>query len=109
MQNRRKGTQAKIEKKTRSFWLGLLLFVNIALLLSLFFGEMGVLNARHLKQVHASLRSEVDDIQHKNETLRHEKNALQSDMGAIERLARKELGFVKQGELVYQFFDENGS
>ena len=37
-----------------------------------------------------------------NERLRHEVNALRHDLGAVERVAREELGLVKPGEVVFQ-------
>jgi len=104
MKNRRRETSFRIEKK-QGFWLGLALLLNIAFLLSLFFGEMGLVNASRLKKVHTELQGEVESLRSSNARLRQEIEALQQDPSVIEHLAREALGLVKEGELVYQFFD----
>jgi cell division protein FtsB len=52
--------------------------------------ELGDLKARN--QVTAA----------ENERLREEVHALRHDLGAVERVAREELGLVKPGEVVFQ-------
>ena len=46
------------------------------------------------------LRAHNEDLRAENERLAREAEALRSDMGAIERVARAELGWVRPGESV---------
>jgi cell division protein FtsB len=57
-----------------------------------------------------ALRSELSEVQRQNERtreevrhLQHEVRALRADERAIERIARDELGMVREGEIVFQF------
>jgi len=59
------------------------------------------------------LRRELDDltarnraVAEENERLRAEVHGLRYDLGAIERVAREELGLVKQDEVVFQIEEE---
>lgn len=56
------------------------------------------------------LRAELDEVRTENERLRNEVrtlerqvSALKRDPAAIERIARDELGMVRDGEIVFQF------
>ncbi len=82
--------------------------VTVLLLVSVmtfftFFGEKG------LVQVYR-LRGELKEIERANMELRQENEGLRAEIGNlrtnkkyIEELARRELGLVKKGEIVYQF------
>ena len=48
----------------------------------------------------ASLRARNDDLRAENERLAREADGLRSDLGAVERVARAELGWVRPGEIV---------
>ena len=105
MKNRRKGARVKVERQKRGVLIGFALFINLALLLSLFFGEMGFLNAVQLKETHARVAGEVSSLQKENAGLLRQLESLQNDSKTIERLARERLGLVKEGEVVYEFFE----
>jgi cell division protein FtsB len=67
------------------------------------FGERGVIQLIQLGHQKAELNAELAAAEQKNSTLREEIDALRSDRGYIERIARTELGMVREDELVFQF------
>lgn len=83
----------------------LALFINGYLLLSFLFGEMGMLNSLKLKRTRAQLRQEIGSIRRNNETLADRVKALRGDPDTIESIARSQLGLVREGELVYEFYE----
>jgi cell division protein FtsB len=86
----------------------------LAAALALCFGFLPyqVYGGEGLGRLH-QLRRELDDLTarnramaEENERLRAEVHGLRYDLGAIERVAREELGLVKQDELVFQIEEE---
>ena len=69
------------------------------------FGERGILHMLKLSSQKASLVEEITRHEVQNEALRREIDALKNDRGYIERVARTELGMVRDDELVFQFSD----
>ncbi|MCX8118189.1 MAG: septum formation initiator family protein [Desulfobacterota bacterium] len=68
-----------------------------------FFGEKGLLHLIRLKKELARIREMNLKLSEENEKLKEEIRRLRNDKGYIEEVARKELGLVKEGELLYQF------
>ena len=68
-----------------------------------FWGDRGILFLLKMTQQKAALIHELDQVDNQNDTLRHEIAALRSDRRHIERVARTELGMVRDDELVFQF------
>jgi cell division protein FtsB len=93
------------ETGATSVWLlpfGLLVFTVVAV-------PLHILDAQGLPRYRA-LRGELARIEQSNERLRGELrdlkrdvDSLKSDARAVERIARDELGMVRDGELVFQF------
>lgn len=50
-------------------------------------------------------QEEIVSLEHANTALREEIHRLESDPFALEELARDRLGYVKEGETVYQFVE----
>ncbi len=105
MANRRKIPNETAEKNKWRAVIALGLSLNVYLLFSFFFGEMGLINAAKIKRNYTQVALEVSALQDENAAISHRIEALQNDMGTIERLARKRLGLVKAGELVYEFIE----
>jgi cell division protein FtsB len=82
----------------------ILIILGVAL-----FGEKGILRAlqanRHKAQLEAELRHQDEIIR----DLKKEIEALRSDREYLEGIARRELGMVKEDELVYQFPKQSAS
>lgn len=107
MENRSKGSADLSRRNRRRLFLGTALFASGYLLLSFLFGQMGTLNALKLKRTHAQIREEIVFLKRENEGLTGKIEALKSDPLYIENLARTQLGLVKEGELIYEFYDSN--
>lgn len=70
-----------------------------------FFGDRGILHMLKLSGQKASLEQKLADAESQNEKLRVEIASLRNDRRYIERVARTELGMVRDDELVFQFTD----
>lgn len=82
------------------WWVVLILVALIAMAL---FGDKGVLRALQANREKLELEAQVKALETSNAELRREIEALRNDRRTIENLARKELGMVRDGELIYQF------
>ena len=71
------------------------------------FGDRGILHMLKLSGQKATLSQKLAEFETHNEGLRVEITALRSDRNYIERIARTELGMVRDDELVFQFTDSN--
>jgi cell division protein FtsB len=93
---------AGVPESPRRFplWASLLLLLVLAAAL---FGERGILRGVQANREKAALQAELQRIEGVNAELRKEIEALRSDRRYIEGVARRELGLVKEDELVYQF------
>lgn len=84
----------------------LLLLVLIPLLILgilTFFGEKGMLHLLRLQKELVRIKEKNMKLEEENQKLREEVKRLQTDKRYIEEIARKELGMVKEGEIIYQF------
>jgi cell division protein FtsB len=68
-----------------------------------FFGDKGLLKVYRLRRELKEIQRANMELQQENERLRAEINNLRTNKKYIEELARRELGLVKKGEIVYQF------
>jgi cell division protein FtsB len=64
--------------------------------------DRGFLAMWRMQYVTVQLAQDVQKIESENRNLLHEAQSLRSDMRAIERIAREELGLVRPGELVFE-------
>jgi len=84
----------------------ILLLILIALLilgLFTFFGEKGIFHLFRLQKELARINEINLKLDEENQNLREEVKRLKSDKRYIEEIARKELGMVKENEIIYQF------
>lgn len=85
---------------------GLLLFVLfffVVVGLLAFFGDKGVVHLLRLKRELARIQERTQKIEEENRKLREEARRLREERRYIEEIARRELGMVKEDEIVYQF------
>jgi len=73
-----------------------------------FFGEKGIFNLLRLQKEVVRIKEKNSKLEEENRQLKEEVKRLQSDKRYIEAIARKELGMVKEGEIIYQFEDKKG-
>ena len=68
-----------------------------------FLGDRGILHMLKLSGQKADLLNKIAEVETENKALRNEIESLRSDPRYIERVARTELGMVRDDELVFQF------
>lgn len=86
--------------------IGRLLFgIFIIMMFLTIFGNKGFMDYRVLKEKQAALEETNECIISENEELKREIMLLKTDLRYIESVARRELGMVKKGDIVYQFID----
>ncbi|MEZ4598461.1 MAG: septum formation initiator family protein [Syntrophotaleaceae bacterium] len=76
----------------------ILIILGVAL-----FGEKGILRALQASRHKSELETELQRQEELIRGLKKEVEALRSDREFLEGIARRELGMVKEDELVYQF------
>ncbi len=89
-----------------------LLFVFVFLLILgifTFFGEKGIFSLLRIQKEVARIKEKNVKLEEENQRLREEVKRLQTDKRYIEEIARKELGMVKEGEIIYQFDDKKNN
>lgn len=75
----------------------------IVLVFFTFFGDKGVLHLFRLQEELARIKESNLKMEEENRRLKEEVRRLQVEKRYIEEIARKELGMVKEGEIIYQF------
>ena len=83
----------------------LLLGIFTIMVLLTIFGNKGFMDYNTLKEKQAALEETNECIISENEELKREITLLKTDLRYIESVARRELGMVKKGDIVYQFID----
>jgi cell division protein FtsL len=82
----------------------LLILISLLILgLFTFFGEKGIFHLFSLQKELARIKGINLKLNEENQNLREEVKRLKSDKRYIEEIARKELGMVKENEIIYQF------
>ena len=89
-------------KRKRRLLIVILVFLLILGLVS-FFGEKGILHLLRLEKELVRIKESNKKMEEENEKLKEEVRRLKTDKRYIEEIARKELGMVKEGEIIYQF------
>jgi len=83
------------------------LFILLLLLLyGLFFGKQNLFDLMEQQARLAQLTEETKVLRERNEQIRIDVNDIKTRLGAIEGLARSELGLIKPGETFYQIVTE---
>ena len=88
-------------KKKRLLLFVLFLFIVFGLLT--FFGDKGILHLVGLQKELTRMKDKNLKIGGENQKLKEEVRRLHEEKRYIEEIARKELGMVKKGEIIYQF------
>lgn len=75
--------------------------ITILVVIYLFAREVSHVYA--LYQENEKIKSNIQELESKNEGLRKKIELLQNDSSYIEKMAREELGMIKQSEKIYRF------
>jgi cell division protein FtsB len=84
------------------FLIGLILLVWYFSL----FGEKGVIKIIQLRRERDRILADVNRIQDENKTLQEEIKRLREDSRYLESVARRDLGLIKENEVLFIFEDE---
>lgn len=85
---------------TLAKWAGLV--AVLLLMASFLFGEMGLPRYMGIRQHAQQLERDIIELRRLNTELRADLERIQHDPVRLEELARERLGYVKNGETVYQ-------
>lgn len=86
--------------------IGVLLLVILFLQYRLWVGEGSLAEVHSLKKEIESQKSELKEMQERNQALRAEVKDLREGLDTIEERARTDLGMIKKGETFYQIIEE---
>lgn len=86
---------------------GLLFLFLMALWLG--FGERGFIHLYRMEKERQAYAQKIQKLEQENRDLLEEINRLRSDKEYIESLGRRELGLVRDGEVLYRFKGEKKS
>ena len=88
-------------------WLmGVLVGLLVVLQYRLCLADGGLAEASRLREQLAQAEAENAALTARNDVLAQEVVALQNGMEAVEKSARENLGLIKEGEIYYQFIEE---
>ena len=79
----------------------LLVFVTLVLVINALVGERGLTETLRARKQHQELVTSIERLRAENARLRDEARRLRSDPSTIEALARRELGLIKPGEMLF--------
>jgi cell division protein FtsB len=84
-----------------------LVCVAVVLFVDALVGDRGLLAMRRARRDYEALQSTIARQRAENERLREEARRLREDPGAIEEIARRELGLIRPGEKLFIIRDLN--
>ena len=76
-------------------------FVTVVLVVDALVGDKGLLDTLRARRQHAVLAEALAQTRHENARMRDDIRRLKEDPGAIESLAREELGLMREGEVLF--------
>ena len=96
MHNKKQNALSKLKK------ISLIVIVILCVLLAIYAFTPCIIEQKKLNKQIANLKSEIEKVRKSNKKLTKEISALKNDPLYIERLARKELGLIRSGEVIYK-------
>ena len=100
---RRKRTPAppRLNGISRRAINSLLIFITVLLVADALVGDRGLVETMHARQRYREAAAALEAIRRENVRLREEIRKLSEDPATIEELARRELGLIRPGELLF--------
>jgi cell division protein FtsB len=96
------GRAARLRRALR--WA--LLFLSAVVAIDALVGDKGWLERTRARRQNAELSGSIQRLRSENARLREEARRLREDPAAVEELARKELGLIRPGELLFVITDK---
>jgi cell division protein FtsB len=94
---------ASEKRKRRLIFLTIVLLSFSYLLISMIFGDMGLLRYRELHKTKTQLEAQIKEIEVENEQLRSQVKSIKEDPYTKEKHAREDYGLAKPGEIIIQY------
>jgi cell division protein FtsB len=79
----------------------LLMFVTLVLVADALIGEKGLIESMRARRQHREVAAALESLRRENGRLRDNVRRLRDDPGAIESLAREQLGLIRAGEVLF--------
>ncbi len=99
------------EKKENSIKKRILVFLGVfvflILIINILFGEKGILDVIKYRNEISKLEEKIKKLEKKKRKLEIEIEFLENEKYAVEPVARKELGYIKEGEKLLIINDNN--
>jgi cell division protein FtsB len=84
----------------------LLMFVTLVLVADALVGEKGLIESMRARRQYREVAGALESLRRENGRLRDSVRRLRDDPGAIESLAREQLGLIRPGEVLFIIKDE---
>ena len=78
-----------------------LAFVTVVLVVDALVGDKGLLDTMRARRHYSETSASLAQKRHENARLREDIRRLKEDPGAIEALAREQLGLIREGEVLF--------
>lgn len=93
--------QARVSPFWRKPLQILLVFATVVLFIDALVGDRGLVERMRVGQQYRGAQAELERLRQENARLREEMRRLNDDPSAIESLARKDLGLLRPGEVLF--------
>lgn len=90
-------------RKRRLIFFTIMLLSFIYLLISVLFGDLGLLRYRELYKTKTRLEKQINEINKENVQLKSQIDSLKKDPFSVEKHAREEFGLAKPDEYIFQY------
>ena len=98
------GKQVRSElKKRRLIFITIILLSFMYLIISVIFGNMGLIRYRELNKTKILLETQIREIDKENKQIRSEIKSLKEDPYYTEKHARENFGLAKPDEYIFQY------
>jgi cell division protein FtsB len=96
-----------VRRRAETAWIQrLMICLTLVVAADSLFGERGLASRGRLQRDVAQVRHELAAIRNENAGLREQVRRLESEPGAIEAVARGELGLIRPGEVLFVIASE---
>ena len=102
MRSKKQSTLSKLKK------ISLIVVVVLFVFLAIYAFTPCIIEQRKLNKQIANLEKEIKKVRESNKKLTKEIHSLKNDPLHIEKLARKELGLIRSGEIIYKLKPDKG-
>jgi cell division protein FtsB len=90
-------------RKRRLIFFTVILLSFFYLLVSIIFGDMGLLRYRELYKTRTHLEAQIKEIDQENRQLRSQMQSMKKDPYYREKHAREDYGLAKPGEYIFEY------